>query len=389
MNDDDNDDAFTWLEEVDSDRALAWVRARNAEAEALLTARPEYAPLRATLKTQLDDARRIPAVARRGAWLYNLWQDEHHPRGLWRRTTLDDYRTAEPQWQTLLDLDALSAAEGEHWVWAGAAVLGPEYRRAMIALSRGGADACVQREFDLDARAFVAGGFELAEAKSELAWQDADTLYVATDFGPGSLTDSGYPRIVKRWRRGTALADAQTVFEARPEHIWAAIHVDTTPGFERTTFERATDFFHHETYLLDAQDQLVALDIPTDSTLTFWRDALLLQIRSDWQPGATRYPAGSLLAADAAAYLRGEPWLTSQRASTSRVSSRLALRRPMPRRSASRSASVVGCCRASSVIQAVMALSGRRGMGAVLGEPRVWCASRGRGSRKARPLWVS
>ena len=118
MND---DDAFTWLEEVDSDRALAWVRERNAQAEALLTGRPEYAPLRALLKAQLDDARRIPAVTRRGEWLYNLWQDEQHPRGLWRRATLEAFRQPEPQWQTLLDLDALSGAEGEHWGWAGAA----------------------------------------------------------------------------------------------------------------------------------------------------------------------------------------------------------------------------------------------------------------------------
>jgi prolyl oligopeptidase len=206
----------------------------------------------------------------------------------------------------VLDLDALAAAEGENWVWAGAACLGPDYRHAMIALSRGGADACVQREFDCEALAFVEGGFALAEAKSEVTWIDADTLYVATDFGPGSLTESGYPRLVKRWRRGTPLSAAATVFEARTEHIWAEVRVDATPGFERTILERATDFFHRETFLLGAGDALVPLDIPTDSTPTFWRDTLLLEIRSDWQPGTTRFAAGSLLATDAAAWLCGE-----------------------------------------------------------------------------------
>ena len=303
---DGSGDAFAWLEEVDSERALAWVRERNAESQALLMALPEYAALRPQLLAQLDDTGRIPAVTRRGAWLYNLWQDAQHPRGLWRRTTLAEYRRNEPAWQTLLDIDALAAAEGENWIWAGAAMLGPHDSRAMIELSRGGADACVQREFDLDARAFVAGGFVLAEAKSQLAWQDADTLYVATDFGAGSLTASGYPRLVKRWRRGTPLADARTVFEARHEHVWVDVQVDATPGFERTIFERATDFFHRETFLLGADDALLPLDIPPDSTPTFWRETLLLEIRSDWQPGATPFAAGSLLAADAAGWLRGE-----------------------------------------------------------------------------------
>ena len=300
------DDAFAWLEDVDGERALAWVRERNAESQALLTAQPGFEATRAGLRAQLDATGRIPAVRRRGPWLYNLWQDAARPRGMWRRATLTEYRRAEPAWETVLDIDALAAAEGEPWVWAGAEVLGPAYRHAMIGLSRGGADACVLREFDCDAKAFVDGDFALAEAKSEVTWIDADTLYVATDFGPGSLTASGYPRIVERWRRGTPLEDAVTTFEARPEDVLASVSVDATPGFERTLFMRETDFFHRETFLLGEGDALVRLDIPSDSTPHFWRDTLLLEIRSDWEVGDQRFAAGSLLAADAGAYLRGE-----------------------------------------------------------------------------------
>ncbi|MBP6777814.1 MAG: S9 family peptidase, partial [Piscinibacter sp.] len=301
-----DDDPFAWLEDIAGERALGWVRERNAESQALLAAEPGFDATRTLLQAQLDGAGRIPAVARRGRWLYNLWQDAAHPRGLWRRTTLAEYRRPEPAWETVLDVDALAAAEGVHWVWAGAECLGPDYRRAMIALSRGGADACVQREFDCEAKAFVEAGFALAEAKSDVTWIDADTLYVATDFGPGTLTASGYPRTIRRWRRGSPLADAPTVFEGRHEDVSVSVRVDATPGFERTLFERATDFFHNETFLLGGDDALGALDIPSDSTPIFWRDTLLLEIRSDWQPGTTRFPAGSLLAADAAAYLRGE-----------------------------------------------------------------------------------
>ncbi len=298
-------DPWLWLEEVHDERALAWVRERNAETQAALQGRPDYAPAQAQMLDVLDASDRIPAVTRRGAWLYNLWQDAANPRGLWRRTTLAEFRLAHPAWETVLDLDVLGAAEGENWVWGGAACLGPDYRHCMIALSRGGADASVQREFDCVENAFVADGFALPEAKSELAWIDADTLYIATDFGPGSLTTSGYPRLIKRWRRGTPLADAALVFEAEPGDVWASVRIDRTPGHERTLFTRATDFFHAKTFLLRG-DALVPLDIPGDSSVSFLRDTLLLQIRSDWQAGGRRFAAGSLLVTDASAFLRGE-----------------------------------------------------------------------------------
>jgi prolyl oligopeptidase len=305
------DDPFLWLEDVQGQRALDWVRQRNADSAKVLEAQPGFAALRTTLRAVLDEKQRIPYFSRKGEWLYNFWQDEAHKRGLWRRTTLAEYRQAQPAWETVLDLDALGAAEKENWVWGGAQCLGPQSRRCLVSMSRGGADAKVVREFDTVAKAFVKDGFTLPEAKSDVTWVDADTVLVGTDFGPGSLTDSGYPRVIKRWKRGTPLSEARTVFEAKPSDVYASAAVSRTPGFERTWLIRATDFYHQEWSLLDGE-RLVRLDVPTDAQVGFMHsagvagDTLLLELRSDLSVGGRRYPRGALLAADLPAYLKGE-----------------------------------------------------------------------------------
>jgi prolyl oligopeptidase len=299
------EDPFIWLEDVLGDKALDWVRERNAASAKLLSARPEYAPIRQQMLEVLNSKDRIPAISRRGHWFYNLWQDEKNKRGLWRRTSLAEYRKAQPAWETVIDLDALAAAEAENWVWGGANCLGPDYRRCLVSLSRGGADAKVVREFDSVAKQWVKDGFALPEAKSDLDWIDADTVYVGTDFGAGSLTTSGYPRVVKRWKRGTPLADAVTVFEGLATDVSASVTVDTTPGFERTWFTRAPDFFHRKVSMLQG-GKLVPLDVPDDASFSFMRDSLLLRLRSDLKVGDASFPAGSLLQANVAAYLRGE-----------------------------------------------------------------------------------
>jgi len=302
-------DPYLWLEDVLGTRSLDWVHAQNARTTQELEARPDFAALRADVLGALDAKDRIPAVTRMGPWLYNLWQDEDHKRGLWRRTTLAEYAKAQPQWETVLDVDALGQAEGQSWVFHGAQCLAPDYRRCMLLLSPGGSDAGVAREFDVVDKQFVKGGFEVPQAKSELAWADADTLYVASDFGAGSLTDSGYPRTIRRWVRGSALADAPTVFEGEQQDVSVGLSVDRTPGFERTVFARALDFFHQTQFLYahDAQgDKLTKLDVPSDVITGFWQSHLLLQPREAWKIGAKTYAPGSLLVADAAAWLRGE-----------------------------------------------------------------------------------
>ncbi len=306
-NDTDSDtlDPYLWLEEVHGESALAWVREQNARSQAALDTGPAFAALRDELRAVLDSAQQIPYVTRRGPWLYNLWRDAQQPRGLWRRCTLDEYRKPAPLWHTLIDLDALARAESENWVWAGAQGLGPEHERWLISLSRGGADATVVREFDSTRLAFVEDGFALAEAKSDVAWIDIDNLYVGTDFGAGSLTESGYPRLIKHWRRGQPLSDAVTVFEAEAQDIAAIASVDPTPGFERTLLGRAIDMYRTR-MLLWADGRAQPIDKPDDASLTFWRAHVLIALRSDWTLQGRTWPSGALLVADADAYLRGE-----------------------------------------------------------------------------------
>lgn len=297
-------DPYLWLEEVDGERALDWVRERNVQSRRQLQAEPGFAALQEGIRAILDSHQQIPHVSRRGEHLYNFWRDAEHPRGLWRRTHLASYRLEAPDWEVLIDLDALSAQEGENWVWAGAQGLGPTYERALVELSRGGADATVMREFDLPRRAFVGHGFTLPEAKSTVTWLDADTLYVGTDVGPGSMTSSGYPRTIRRWRRGQPLAEAPIVHEVDPSDVSAWVEVDRTPGFERTLLGRGIDFYRQQVVLLDGK-QLRPLAKPDDASLSFWREHALLELRSDWQAEGGGWPSGSLLVAPAAAFIEG------------------------------------------------------------------------------------
>src|SRR5687768_13595779 len=206
-------DPYLWLGDVDWERALAWVREQNARAATELAALPQFDAIRTRLLAVYDSQERIPHTPRRGDYLYNFWRDTRNVRGVWRRTRLAEYRKLDPQWETVLDVDALAARENENWVWASVECEYPNYDRCLIGLSRGGGDTTVIREFDVDAKAFVRDGFYLPAAKTRVAWRDRDSIFVGTDFGPGSLTESGYPRIVKIWRRGTPLEQATTVFE--------------------------------------------------------------------------------------------------------------------------------------------------------------------------------
>lgn len=263
------EDPYLWLEDITGDDALAWVRAHNEPTIAQLNSE-RFETMRSEILEILDTDARIPYPGRRGEFLYNFWRDEANPRGLWRRTTLESYRTDDPDWDVILDLDELSRAEDENWVWSGPEVIEPDHTLAMISLSRGGADAAVVREFDMRTREFVSGGFELPEAKSSVSWEDEDTLLVCTDFGEGSMTESGYPRIAKRWRRGQPLAEAETVYEAEPTDVRVIASVDRSPGFEHTRLGRYTDFYHRIRYEL-RDGELVELKVPTDSSLSLHR----------------------------------------------------------------------------------------------------------------------
>jgi prolyl oligopeptidase len=302
-------DPNLWLEEVTGPAALDWVRERNAESLRRLSG-PRFEALRSEIRQVLDSDDRIPYVRRRNEYLYNFWQDETHPRGLWRRTTLAEYRKPKPDWEVLLDVDALAEAEGESWVWHGATLLrAGGYRLGLVELSRGGSDASVIREFDVAGRRFAEDGFYLPEAKSDAGWIDADHVYVGTDFGPGSLTESGYPRVVKLWRRGTPLAEATLVYEGEPQDVGVHAFHDPAEGFERDFVVRNTDFFHSEWYLR-GDAGLTRIPAPDDAILDVHREWLLIRTRSPWRVAGTEYPAGALVATRLDAFLAGERDLT-------------------------------------------------------------------------------
>lgn len=299
----DTQDPYLWLEDVMGDEALDWVRARNEPT--LARFRDEnFERMRTEALEVLDTDARIPYVVRRGEHLYNFWRDAANPRGLWRRTTLDSYRTESPEWDVLIDVDELGRADGEKWVWAGAGVIYPEYTRALVSLSRGGSDASIVREFDMLTRQFVDDGFALPEAKSQASWADPDTVLVGTDFGPDSLTDSGYPRVVKRWRRGTPLVEAETVFEGARSDVNVVASTSRIPGYERTLIGRALDFWNEEVYELRGSE-LIRIDAPTDASVSLHREWLLIELRSEWSLGEATYTAGSLLAANYDEFLAG------------------------------------------------------------------------------------
>lgn len=301
-------DPYLWLEEVTDERALDFARAHNDVVVERFASSDRFTELEHRILDMLDTDTKIAYPGRRGSWLYNFWRDADHPRGLWRRTTFAEYAKDAPDWDVLIDLDALDTAEGENWVWGGAAVLRPEQSRALISLSRGGADAKVVREFDIETREFIdpaAGGYFLSEAKSDIRWIDVDSVYVGTDFGPGSLTDSGYPRIAKRWRRGTPVTEAETVFEGEVGDVAVSAGYDRTPGYERHFVGRATDFFNEEVYLLDSDGSLRHLEVPTDASESWYKDWFLVRLKSPWEIGDKTYPAGALLAMDFEKFLSG------------------------------------------------------------------------------------
>ena len=299
------DDPHQWLEEVTGEKQLEWVKERNAKVTAALADNDAFRSLEKRILSILDSKDRIPMVGKIGKHFYNFWRDAKNPKGVWRRTSLEEYRQAQPAWETVIDLDALAVAEKENWVWHGVTVLQPDDQRCLVELSRGGADAEVIREYDLETKAFVPGGFELPEAKSRVAWRDADTLLVGTDFGAGSMTTSGYPRTVRAWKRGTKLADAELVYEGAADDMAVSGFKDPTPGYEREFYVRQKTFWTNDMFEL-RDGQLVQVPKPEDANASVHREWLLLELRKDWDTGAKTYPAGALLAIDHERFMAGD-----------------------------------------------------------------------------------
>jgi prolyl oligopeptidase len=291
---------------VESEKALAWAKERSEADTDVIEAAPEFAEIHSRLVEIYNSPDRIPGPSILGAWIYNFWRDADHVRGIWRRTFPSGFAKNKPAWEIVLDLDALAEAEGENWVWKGADCLEPEYRRCMIGLSRGGADATVRREFDTVAKEFVSDGFDLPEAKQRTNWKDENTLWVGTNFGEGSLTSSGYPRLAKKWKRGTSIEEAITIFEGSVDDVSVRAYSEHTPEGRYDLVSRYPEFFRG-THYLQLGGQLVKIDIPDDAQMQgFFKDQLLVSLRTDWTTGGATYHQGALLATDLAAFLEGQ-----------------------------------------------------------------------------------
>ncbi|HZE89829.1 MAG TPA: prolyl oligopeptidase family serine peptidase [Verrucomicrobiae bacterium] len=298
-------DPFLWLEEVEGAKALAWAKDQNQKTTAEFEKVKQFKPIYDRTMQILDSQERIPYGNLRGDTVYNFWQDKDHPRGIWRRASLASYRTAAPAWETVIDLDAMMKADGIPWAWKGANCLAPERRLCIVSMSRGGSDAAVYREFDVTTKKFIEGGFSLPEAKSNVSWRDENTVWIGTDFGPGTTTTSGYPRVVKLWKRGTPLSEAKTVFEGETGDVASTGYSQFTPEGRYDFVVRTPAFFRQEMYIV-LGDRLLRVDIPDDANPEgMFKDRMVVSLRSDWGVGGKTYRQGSLLAIGLDPFLRG------------------------------------------------------------------------------------
>jgi prolyl oligopeptidase len=298
----DASDPYLWLEELRSDRALDWVRSENAKTQAVLEGDVRYADIYAQELAIAAAKDRIPEPQIRGNRLYNFWQDTDHVRGIWRTASFDQYRRAEPAWQTVLDLDAVAQQEQANWYWKGADCRMPAERDCLLSLSDGGEDAVTVREFDLRARRFVTGGFQLPSGKQEVSWLDRNRVLVARDWGEGSMTPSGYPFIAKVLGRGQALATAREIFRGRPSDVGVELlRLDDGDGHAANLILRAVTFFESEKYLLvGSTPRRLALPLKAEIA-GLVANRLLIKLNESWSVDGRDYPQGSLVSIELSA----------------------------------------------------------------------------------------
>jgi prolyl oligopeptidase len=287
-----DNDPYLWLEEVEGERALAWVREQNAHSLSQLEGDARYAHLHADAFAIANSRDRLALGAVREGYLYNFWQDETHVRGLWRRSPLSAYASGRPVWETLLDVDALARSENANWVYKGVDCL-EGTTRCMVSLSDGGKDATTWREFDTATRQFVQGGFALPEAKSAITWIDAETLMVGTDWGPGTTTQSGYPFVLKRWTRGTPLASATEIMRGAPEHVGLyGAELEDTDGTRLPIAVSYVTYFESANWRLDGATPQ-PINLPARATIQgLHKGQLIFTLQEAWRG----LPQGALVA---------------------------------------------------------------------------------------------
>ncbi len=284
--------SLLWLEEIEGEKALDWVKQQNSNTLKALTGDPLYKQYQQEALQILTASDRITYGTLRGDFVYNFWRDKDHVRGLWRRSSLTQFRKQQHEWETLLDIDKLAKEESENWIYKGVDCLGPDYARCILELAPGGTDTAVYREYDLESKTFVKKGFEVPLAKTNLCWENRDQLLIATDWGEGSLNTSGYARILKRWKRGTPLSAAETLLETGPEETFVyPINIEHNNG--QTCFVlRGHDFYHFSFYLITDSGVLKQLPLPQKCSLSgLFQDQLLVELKQEWRG----FTAGSLI----------------------------------------------------------------------------------------------
>ncbi len=302
-----DNDPFLWLEEIESEQALDWAREQNERSVEFLESHPLFAPIHERNLDILTADDRIAYPSLRGGQIYNFWRDAEHVRGIWRMTSRENFRDERPEWDTIIDVDALAEAEDENWVWGGASCRYPDYDRCIIGLSIGGADANVRREFNLETREFVEDGFVLPESKSYISWRDRDSVFFGPAFEDEQMTTSEYPRQVYIWRRGTDRSEAELVFEAERDDVlvWGSRFWDGDTPWDMIV--RLPSFFTREYHVL-RDGETIRVDVPDDANVAgIIGGQLLVELKSDWTVGETTYAQGALLAADMESVLAGEP----------------------------------------------------------------------------------
>lgn len=299
------EDPYQWLEEVDGKKALEFVEKQNKASLEVLTKNKEYQDIYDKSLAIINATDRIAYPNIVGDYIYNFWQDKDHERGIWRRTTKADYKAGTPKWEIVLDIDALSAKDNVKWVFKGASGLHPKYERFMVSLSKGGGDAVEVREFDAVTKTFMAGGFVMPEAKGGASYWDENTLIVSSDFGPGSMTTSGYARQVKLWKRGTALKDAQLIFEGETTDVAAGGYVMRDGDKKYLIVQRSPTFYTSKQSVWD-NGKLTPLDLPDDAdTNTLINNKLVVTLKSDWKTKSAVYKQGSVISLDFSALIAG------------------------------------------------------------------------------------
>ncbi len=289
------EDPYLWLEDIHGAKPLAWVAEQNDRTKNVLKADPRYQPTNDAILKVLDATDRIPMGGIDKNFVFNFWQDAANPKGVWRRTTLADYATKDPHWETLIDVDKLAAGERENWIWKGAGCTN-SLKRCLVYLSRDGGDAHVVREFDMATKTFLKDGFQLVHAKSGADWLDDDTVLFGTDFGPGSMTASGYPRIVKIWHRGEPVDSAKVLYEGKPEDIAVQTAVMSGPHGTYGLVVRGFTFYDSDYFHIRKDGTLAKLPLPSFANLQgMTGDRLIFTLRKDWAVDGATYTKGSLL----------------------------------------------------------------------------------------------